>query len=157
MLKKLSKDIGKLVENEYEIIGTASNQVLQKVGLENTGNFVVEQLTDIGKNSSSNIEVTGQLIEGGAKALAGYITNNDELKQDGFADLNEGQITFANAQLTNINEKVEDITKIGKGLLSGNVRQAKDGATGLIGLKKSAVGLNILDDLPILGKNNSVL
>lgn len=95
---------------------------ITKLGLENTGNFVEEQIIDIGENSSSNIEVIGQSVEGAAKAAGGYITKNDELKQCGFEDLNDATNSFATVQLTNITEKVEDVTKIGTGLLSGNIR-----------------------------------
>lgn len=147
MMKGLSEKIGNLVENDYEKVGVFSNKVLQKSGFENTGNFVEEQLVDIGKNTSSNIKLTGQLAEGTVKTTTGYITKDDELKQSGITELNEGKDTYVAIQLANVNEKVEDATKVGKGLFSGDMSQVKDGVTGLIGLKKSAIGLKVLDDL----------
>lgn len=116
------------------------------MGLENTGNFVEEQLIDLGENTASNIELTGQLVDGATKSIVGQITKNDELKRNGSEELNEVQTNFAAVQVKKLTEKVQDVTKIGTGLYSGDMRQAKDGATGLIGLKKSAVGLNVLDD-----------
>lgn len=147
MLKKLSENIGTIVKSEAVLIGKTSNIALQTIGLENTGQFVEEQLIDIGEDTSSSIEITGQAVEGTVKTAGGLITQNEELKQSGFEDINEVKDRFINDKVKTVREKVEDVSKIGNGLLTGDVRQAKDGVTELIGFKKSAVGLNIIDDL----------
>lgn len=153
MFKDLGKGVSEIVKVQSKLVGRGTNAVLTTVGYEQTGNFIEEQIIDFGEEKGNDIEVTATLFDAAGKSVVGMVKNDSLLKENGATDFDEAKNQWMSSKVTHYGQKLDGAKKVADGLYTGNLRQIKDGATGIIGLKKSAIAANALSDL--ISKTNN--